>query len=206
MRKTQRIAQSISGLNRRAVFAVSLPGPRSAAATPSVKPATNKAATFVCPSGDHHHCRRPKASRRAHWPHRRAAHMGFGDDPPPPCALDRAGRRPLAGRIKVDRLQAQILLGMEVLSALFRGLIEPQDREQGGQTAVPRRSRGPRRCLREGAFRRPRGGTAILVALHASRRDLQPPPDRQEFRGALSWSGSSGVGLGRVKTLGVKNT
>ena len=30
--------------------------------------------------------------------HRRAAHLGLGADPPPPCPYHRAGRRPVAGR------------------------------------------------------------------------------------------------------------
>src|SRR5262249_58994518 len=73
--------------------------------------------------------------------------------------------------------------------------VEPQEGAQGGQAAILRRSRRPRRQqgirrvleavghgrlgrLRQGAFWRARGGTAILVALYPSCRDLQSPPDR----------------------------
>ncbi len=41
---------------------------------------------------------RSQAPRRAHRHHRRAPHMGLGDDPPSPCPHDRAGRRHRAGR------------------------------------------------------------------------------------------------------------
>ena len=57
----------------------------------------------------HHHRSRPQASRRAHRPHRRAAHLGLGADPPSARPRHRPRRRPVAGRRALDRLQARFL-------------------------------------------------------------------------------------------------
>ena len=46
----------------------------------------------------------PQASRRPHRHHRRAPHLGLGDDPPPACPHDRAGRRHLPRRRELDPL------------------------------------------------------------------------------------------------------
>src|SRR5215813_13472026 len=55
---------------------------------------------------DHGDRRRPQASRRTHRPHRRAAHLGFGDDPSPPRAPDRAGWRSFRGSIALGAVPA----------------------------------------------------------------------------------------------------
>ena len=52
------------------------------------------------------HRRRSQAPRRPHRRHRRAPHMGLGDDPPPACPHDRAGRRHLARRRELGPLPA----------------------------------------------------------------------------------------------------
>ena len=57
----------------------------------------------------HHDRRRPQASWRAHRPHRRAAHLGLGADPPSARPRHRSRRRPVAGRLALDRLQARLL-------------------------------------------------------------------------------------------------
>ncbi len=46
--------------------------------------------------------RRSQASRRPHRHHRRAPHLGLGDDPPSARPHDRAGRRHRAGRDALD--------------------------------------------------------------------------------------------------------
>ena len=56
-----------------------------------------------------HHRRRPEASGRAHRPHRRAAHLGLGADPSSARPRHRSRRRPVAGRVALDRLQARLL-------------------------------------------------------------------------------------------------
>src|SRR5262245_30048372 len=58
---------------------------------------------------DDHDRRRPKTSRRTNRPHRCAAHMGLGNDPPPPRAHDRARRRPVKGPIALGALPASLL-------------------------------------------------------------------------------------------------
>ena len=58
---------------------------------------------------DHAHDRgRSQASRRSHRLHVGAAHLGLRADPPPACAHGRAGWRPVAGRIEVDRVPAAL--------------------------------------------------------------------------------------------------
>src|SRR6516165_8612120 len=57
--------------------------------------------------GDHQNRRRP--TRRTHRHHRRAAHMGLGHDPSPPCTHDCAGWRPLAGSIALGAVPAGLL-------------------------------------------------------------------------------------------------
>jgi hypothetical protein len=51
-----------------------------------------------------------------------AARLGFRPDASPACAHGGAGRRPVTGRIEVDRMLATLFLTVEVLSALFRRL------------------------------------------------------------------------------------
>ena len=51
----------------------------------------------------------PEASGRAHRPHRRPPHLGLGAEPSSPCPRHRSRRRPVAGRIALDRLQARLL-------------------------------------------------------------------------------------------------
>jgi Putative transposase/ABC transporter len=62
------------------------------------------------------------ASRRSHWLHVGTAHVGLRADAPPACAHGRAGWRPVARRIEVDRVPTALFLPVEVLSALFRRL------------------------------------------------------------------------------------
>ena len=57
----------------------------------------------------HHHRRRPEASGRAHRPHRRAAHLGLGANPPSARPRHRSRRRPSAGWVVLDRLQDRLL-------------------------------------------------------------------------------------------------
>jgi hypothetical protein len=49
------------------------------------------------------------ARRRQHRPHRRAPHLGLGAQRSPACPSHRPGRRPVAGRVALDRLQARLL-------------------------------------------------------------------------------------------------
>ena len=56
-----------------------------------------------------HHRRRPEASGRAHRPDRHTPHLGLGADPSPARPRHRSRRRPVAGRIALDRLQARLL-------------------------------------------------------------------------------------------------
>ncbi len=56
-----------------------------------------------------HHRRRSEASGRPRRPHRRAPHLGLGADPPSACPRHRSRRRPVAGRVALDRLQAWLL-------------------------------------------------------------------------------------------------
>ena len=60
-----------------------------------------------------------EASRRAHRPHRRPAHLGLGANPSSACPYHRPGRRPRAGRVALDRLQARLLFaGARALASL----------------------------------------------------------------------------------------
>ena len=79
-----------------------------------------------------HHRRRPEASRRAHRPHRRAPHLGLGAHPPSPRPRHRSRRRPVAGRVALDRLQARLLPARAGAVASL-------------PPALPRRARGPAR-------------------------------------------------------------
>src|SRR5437763_8884066 len=51
-----------------------------------------------------------QASRRSHRLHVGAAHVGLRAAPPSACAHGRAGRRPVAGRIEVDRVPTALFL------------------------------------------------------------------------------------------------
>ena len=83
-----------------------------------------------------HHRRRPEASGRAHRPHRRAAHLGLGAHPSSARPRHRSRRRPVAGRLALDRLQARLL------PARARAVAPVPP-------ALPRRPRG--RCTRPAA-------------------------------------------------------
>ena len=78
----------------------------------------------------HHHRGRSQASGRAHRLHRRAAHLGLGAHPSSTCPHHRSRRRPVAGWITVDRLQARFL------SARARAVAPVPP-------SLPRRARGP---------------------------------------------------------------
>src|SRR5262245_27355345 len=100
------------------------------------------------------------------------------------------------GRNEVDRLPSRLLPTVGTLRPLpGTDAVEPQEGTQGRQAAFFWRSRRPRRpqsirCvpeavghgrlgrLRQGTFWWATGHTAIFVALHASSRNLEPPPDR----------------------------
>ena len=89
------------------------------------------------------HRRRSQTSRRSHRPHRRAAHLGLGADPSSPCPHHRSRRRPVAGRIALDRLQAWLL----PVGARAFAPVPP---------AVPRRSRRAPKGRPPGLLRRSR--------------------------------------------------
>ena len=65
-----------------------------------------------------HHRSRPKAPRRAHWAHRRAAQLGIGTDPPSARPYHRTGRRLVAQPSALDCLPAPLL-------SLGRGALTP---------------------------------------------------------------------------------
>ena len=93
-----------------------------------------------------HHRRRPEASRRAHRPHRRAAHLGLGADPSSACPRHRSRRRPVAGRVALDRLHARLLpAGARALAPV--------------PPALPRRPRSPARSRPPRLLRRPRAAS-----------------------------------------------
>ena len=58
------------------------------------------------------HRRRPQASRSPHRPHCRAAHLGLGAHRSSARPHYRSRRRPVAGRIALDRLEARLLPGL----------------------------------------------------------------------------------------------
>ena len=90
-----------------------------------------------------HDRRRSEASGRAHRPHRRAPHLGLGADPPSPRPRHRSRRRPVAGRVALDRLQARLLpAGARAVAPV--------------PPALPRRARGPARGRPPRLPRRPR--------------------------------------------------
>ena len=129
-----------------------------------------------------HHRRRPEASGRADRPHRRAAHLGLGADPPSARSRHRSRRRSVAGRIALDRLQERLLPARArtlapVPPALPR---RPRSPARSRSPRLPRRPRAPRRQaslrrrsrvaaplrvggLRQAAFRRPQTALAYLA-------------------------------------------
>ena len=164
------------------------------------------------------HRRRSQASRRPHRPHRRAAHLGLGADPSSPCPHHRSRRRPVAGRIALDRLQAGLLpAGARALApvppAVPRRSRRAQRRRPPGllrRSVSPRRRQGVRRRarapaslrmgrLRQAALRRAEGGARLSVALHPSRRHLELPARRARRRRA---SPSNGKTIGSRKATG----
>ena len=141
---------------------------------------------------DAHHCGRSETPRSQDRHHRRAAHLGLGDDASSARAHDRAGRRHLTGWRSLDRSAAQLLpAGAGALSAVpTADAGEAGCCARGQQAHVLRRARGTRRCwalrrvpgaaqeealvrLRQGALRRAESRARLPVALHPPRRHLQ---------------------------------
>ena len=80
-----------------------------------------------------HDRRRSQAPRRPHRHHRRAPHLGLGDDPPSACPHDRAGRRHLARRHALGALPARLLpAGARALEA-----VPPALPRRGSPTPMP---------------------------------------------------------------------
>jgi hypothetical protein len=67
---------------------------------------------------DADHRRRSQAPRRADRHHRRIPHLGIGNDPPPACAHDRAGRRHRADGTRWISSRPAFLLPVRVLGAV----------------------------------------------------------------------------------------
>jgi Putative transposase/Transposase zinc-binding domain len=66
-------------------------------------------------------------------PHCRVAHLGLGADPSSPCPRHRPRRRPVAGRLTLDRLQARLLpTGARALAPLPATLSRRPRRVEGG--------------------------------------------------------------------------
>ena len=100
--------------------------------------------------GDAHDRRRSEAPRRPHRHHRRAPHLGLGDDPSPARPHDRARRRHLARRHALGALQAGLLPARaRALKAVPAALpVEARRRPCRRPPAVLRRSRRPERPQR----------------------------------------------------------
>ena len=136
---------------------------------------------------------RSQAPRRAHRHHRRAPHMGLGDDPPSPCPHDRAGRRHRAGREPLDIVAP----GLPAPGAGARQAVPPPVPHPAGRAARRRPARllridgapgrppglpassdaGPEEALgglRQAALRRTGSGARLPVALHPPGRHLEP--------------------------------
>ena len=92
----------------------------------------------------------PKQPRRAHQHHRRAPHLGIGDDPPSARAHDRARRRYRTGRKPMDRVAA----GIPASGARARQAVQAALPHAAGRT--PRR-RAARLLRIAGAPGRPPG-------------------------------------------------
>ena len=140
-----------------------------------------------------HHRRRPEASGRAHRPHRRAPHLGLGADPSSARPRHRSRRRPVAGRVALDRLQARLLpAGARALAPVPPPLPRRARRRcmrpaASPSSAISRRSPTRRAFdaalaplrrvrmgrLRQAAVRRTEGRARLSRALHPPRRDLQ---------------------------------
>ena len=140
---------------------------------------------------------------------RGAAHLGLRAHPPPACAHGRAGGRPVAGWIKVDR-RPRYFLTAKVLPVVFRRLFwRCSSRRTIPAPAVLRRSCQARRCqsLRRlsgttaqqqmgGLLQTPlwgaRGSLALSRPLHPPRRHLKPSLDcSRPERGHLQMEGLS---------------
>ena len=149
-----------------------------------------------------HDRRRPEASGRAHRPHRRAAHLGLGADPPSARPRHRSRRRPVAGRFALDRLQARLLPARACAVASLPPALPRRARGPacGRPPRLPRRPRPARRqsafdaalaplrrCrmgrLRQEAVRRATGRPRLSRPLHPSRRDLELPAHRARREG-----------------------
>ena len=148
--------------------------------------------------GHAHDRGRSQASRRPHRHHRRAPHLGLGDDPPSARPHDRAGRRHRRLTASAGwRAGQHFFLPVRVLSRLFRRLflqmLQPRTRpgslaffgdhaalaeheslrSLSGAAAQDRMGR-----LCQETVRRTAGGARLSVALHPPRRHLQSPADR----------------------------
>src|SRR6516164_2068292 len=143
-----------------------------------------------------------------------AAHMGCRADASPACTHDRAGWRPVAGRIEVDRVPTTLFFdrasSLGVVPQAVSGDVgcDPLRRPP----AVLRRSGAARRqgCiqglsgataqdqlggLRQAAVRRAQAGVALSVTLHPPHRDLQSPAAvRRQARRHLQVQGLSDRG------------
>ena len=165
-----------------------------------------------------HDRRRPEASGRAHRPHRRAAHLGLGADPPSACPRHRSRRRPVAGRVALDRLQARLLPARARPVAPLPPALPRRARRaaRGRPPRLLRRPRAPRRAarlrrraraaaprrmgrLRQAAVRRAAGRPRLSRALHPPRRHLQLPAHRARRQRA---SPSSGRTIGSKAATG----
>ena len=145
-----------------------------------------------CLMGKSSNCRRSETPRSQDWHHRRAAHLGLGDDVSPARAHDRAGRRHPTWWRSLDRSAAQLLPAgagaLQAVPAADAG--EACCCARGQQAQVLRHARGTRRCcafrrvpgsaqkqalvrLRQGALRGAESRARLPVALHPPRRHLQ---------------------------------
>ena len=106
---------------------------------------------------DAHHCGRPKTPRSQDRHHRRAAHLGLGDDPSSARAHDRAGRRHLTWWRSLDCSAAQLLpAGAGALSAVpAADAGEACCRARGRQAHVLRQARALADAVRFAAFLAP---------------------------------------------------
>ena len=165
-----------------------------------------------------HHRRRPEASGRAHRPDRRAPHLGLGADPPSARPRHRSRRRPVAGRVALDRLQARLLpAGARALPPVPPALPRRDRGPACGRTPrLPRRPRAARRQsrlrrrpravaplgmgrLRQEAVRRTEGRPRLPVPLHPPRRDLEFASDP---RSTTTASPSGGRTIGSKAATG----
>ena len=165
-----------------------------------------------------HDRRRPEASGRAHRPHRRAAHLGLGADPPSARPRHRSRRRPVAGRFSLDRLQARLLPARAGAVASLPPALPRRARGPacGRPPRLPRRPRAPRRqdapstprsrrCAAPNGWSTPRGrspgrrpSSPISPATPTASRSRTPGSSRSTTRA----SPSSGRTIGSKAATG----